>query len=122
MGESLWIIDAFAREMLLFAGVGLFLGGIDDLLVDLVYFGHRIRYGGRPRLTLATLPSPRIAGRIAVFVAAWDEVAVIGEMLTTALDRYDHDHYRIYVGAYPNDRGRSMRLPRSPSATRVSGS
>ncbi len=105
MDESLWIIDASAREMLLFAGVGLFLGGIDDLLVDLIYIGHRIRHGGRARLTLATLPSPRIAGRIAVFVAAWDEVAVIGEMLTTALDRYDHDHYRIYVGAYPNDRG-----------------
>ena len=105
MGESLWIIDASAREMLLFAGVGLFLGGIDDLLVDLIYFGNRIRHGGRPRLTLATLPLPRTAGRIAVFVAAWDEVAVIGGMLTTALDRYDHDNYRIYVGAYPNDRG-----------------
>ncbi len=105
MGESLWIIDASAREMLLFAGVGLLLGGIDDLLVDLVYIGHRIRHGGRARLTLATLPSPHIAGRIAVFVAAWDEVAVIGGMLTTALDRYDHDNYRIYVGAYPNDRG-----------------
>ncbi|BCA63193.1 hypothetical protein HMP09_2427 [Sphingomonas sp. HMP9] len=105
MGESLWIIDASAREMLLFAGVGLFLGGVDDLLVDLVYIGQRIRAGGRARLTLATLPSPRIAGRIAVFVAAWDEVAVIGGMLTTALDRYVHDHYRIYVGAYPNDRG-----------------
>lgn len=105
MGESLWIIDASAREMLLFAGVGLLLGGIDDLLVDLVYIGHRIRHGGRARLTLATLPSPRIAGRIAVFVAAWDEVAVIGGMLTTALDRYDHDNYRIYAGAYPNDRG-----------------
>ncbi|PTW47000.1 adsorption protein B [Sphingomonas faeni] len=105
MGESLWIIDASAREMLLFAGVGLLLGGIDDLLVDLVYIGHRIRHGGRARLTLATLPLPRTAGRIAVFVAAWDEVAVIGGMLTTALDRYDHDNYRIYVGAYPNDRG-----------------
>jgi adsorption protein B len=43
-------------------------------------------------------------GRIAVFVAAWDEAAVIGGMLSTALDRYDHDDYRIYVGAYPNDR------------------
>ena len=109
MGESLWIIDASAREMLLFAGVGLLLGGIDDLLVDLLYIAHRIRHrvrhGGRPRLTLASLPPPRIAGRIAVFVAAWDEVAVIGGMLTTALQRYDHDDYRIYVGAYPNDRG-----------------
>ncbi|WP_380783130.1 glycosyl transferase family protein [Sphingomonas sp. R86520] len=105
MGESLWIIDAFAREMLLFAGAGLFLGGIDDLLVDLVYVGHRIRSGRRPRLTLATLPPPVTSGRMAVFVAAWDEMAVIGGMLATALDRYDHDDYHIYVGAYPNDRG-----------------
>ena len=105
MDESLWIIDASAREMLLFAGAGLFLGGIDDLLVDLIYIGHRIRYRGRPGLTVATMPPPRSAGRIAVFVAAWDEMAVIGGMLATALDRYDHDDYRIYVGAYPNDRG-----------------
>jgi hypothetical protein len=109
LGESLWIIDASAREMLLFAGVGLLIGGVDDLLVDLLYIGHRlgrrIRHGGRPRLTVASLPPPRIPGRIAVFVAAWDEVAVIGGMLTTALHRYEHDNYRIYVGAYPNDRG-----------------
>lgn len=105
MGESLWIIDAIAREMLLFAGVGLFLGGIDDLLIDLLFVVHRIRSGRRPRLSLATLPPPRISGRIAVFVAAWDEVGVIGGMLATALDRYEHDDYRIYVGLYPNDRG-----------------
>ncbi len=105
MVESLWIIDAVAREALLFAGVGLLLGGIDDLLVDMVFIVHRIRSGRRPRLSLATLPPPRRPGRIAVFVAAWDEVAVIGEMLSTALDRYVHDDYRIYVGLYPNDRG-----------------
>ncbi|SFN97816.1 glycosyl transferase family protein [Sphingomonas sp. OK281] len=105
MGESLWIIDAFAREMLLFAGLGLFVGGIDDLLIDLIFIVHRIRGGGRPRLTVATLPPPGGLGRIAVFVAAWDEVAVIGTMLSTALDRYEHDDYRIYVGVYPNDRG-----------------
>lgn len=104
MDESLWIIDAVAREMLLFAGVGLFLGGIDDLLIDLVFVAHRIRSGRRPRLSLATLPPPCNSGRIAVFVAAWDESSVIGEMLSTALDRYEHGDYRIYVGVYPNDR------------------
>lgn len=105
MTESLWVIDAFARETVLFAGVGLFFGGIDDLLIDLLFVAHRLRHGGRHRLSLATLPPPRSVGRIAVFVAAWDEVAVIGGMLSTALDRYDHDDYRIYVGVYPNDRG-----------------
>ncbi len=105
MLESFWIIDGLARESLLFAGVGLFLGGIDDLLVDLVFIVPRIRHGARPRLTLATLPPPRCIGAIAVFVAAWDEVSVIGGMLSTALDCYRHDDYRIYVGVYPNDRG-----------------
>ena len=105
MVESFWIVDSVARETLLFAGVGLFFGGVDDLLVDLVFIAHRIRRGGRPALSLATLPPPRCPGPIAVFVAAWDEVAVIGAMLSSALDRYEHDDYRIYVGLYPNDRG-----------------
>lgn len=104
MRESLWIVDAFAHETLLFAGVGLLLGGIDDLLIDLVYIVRRILYGRRPRLTLATLEPPHTVGRIAVFVAAWDEVAVIGGMLSAAVERYEHDDYRIYVGLYPNDR------------------
>ncbi len=105
MTESLWIVDACAHELLLFAGVGLFLGGLDDLIIDLIFVTLRIRHGRRSRLTLAALPPPRRPGRMVVFVAAWDEVAVIGGMLSTALARYDHDDYRIYVGVYPNDRG-----------------
>ncbi len=97
------MIDAFARETLLFASVGLFIGGMDDLLVDLIFIGERLRQGRKHRLSIATLPVPTSTGRIAVFVAAWDEAAVIGDMLSTALDRYDHDDYRIYVGVYPND-------------------
>lgn len=103
MVDSLWVFDTFARETLLFAGVGLFLGGLDDLLVDIVFLVRRVLYGRHPRLSLITLPPPRRAGRIAVFVPAWDEVAVIGGMLSTAIDRYEHDDYRIYVGVYPND-------------------
>jgi adsorption protein B len=105
MGESVWVIDVIARETMLFAAVGLLIGGIDDLLVDLVFLARRLRLGRRPRMTLATLASPRRPGRIAVFVAAWDEVAVIGDMLATAVQRFDHPDYCIYVGLYPNDRG-----------------
>jgi adsorption protein B len=105
MGESVWIIDAIARETMLFAAVGLLIGGIDDLLIDLVFLVRRLRHGTRPRLTLATLPTPQRPGRIAVFVAAWDEAGVIGDMLATAVQRFDHPDYLIYVGLYPNDPG-----------------
>ncbi|RYY22005.1 MAG: hypothetical protein EOP62_23800, partial [Sphingomonadales bacterium] len=51
-------------------------------------------------------PSPEDApppGRIAVFIPAWDESAVIGRMLRAALTRFDHQDYILYVGTYPND-------------------
>ncbi len=101
----MWFVDAIARETMLFAAVGLLIGGLDDVLIDLVFLIRRVRQGGGPRPSLATLVPPRSPGRIAVFVAAWDEVAVIGAMLATALERFDHPDYRIYVGLYPNDRG-----------------
>ena len=102
MDALIEIVDVVAREALLFAAVGMVIGGIDDLLVDAVFFARRLR-GGAARPCLAALPAPGQAGRIAVFVPAWDEVAVIGDMLVTALARLDHAEYRIFVGLYPND-------------------
>lgn len=107
-GEAAALIDIGARETLLFAAVGFCIGGIDDLAVDLVYLArlvrHRLTRGGRGAVTMRDLPSPEVRGRMAIFVAAWDESAVIGAMLASALARIDHPDYRIYVGTYPNDR------------------
>jgi adsorption protein B len=100
-GEALiTAIDAVARETTLFAALWFVVGGLDDLLVDLIYLLRRL--GGR-RTALPAIEGPVPAGRIAVFVPAWDESAVIGRMLRAALARFDHPDYRIYVGAYPND-------------------
>ena len=104
MVESIWIIDAFARETMLFAGVGLLIGGLDDLLVDIAFILRLIWRGAAPLSRLTDLPVTTMPGRLAVFVPAWDEAAVIGAMLSTAVARFDHDDYRIYVGMYPNDR------------------
>ncbi|UVO51178.1 glycosyl transferase family protein [Sphingomonas sp. SUN019] len=95
-------IDAFAREAMLFGAVGFVIGGVDDLLVDLVYLWRRIR-GAAGSLLLDDLPASSKTGRLAVFVPAWDESAVIGAMLRTALARFAHPDYRIFVGCYPND-------------------
>ena len=100
------IVDGIAHETLVFAAIGFFIGGLDDLAIDLVYLYHhlKLRLSGAPRgLVLDDFPVLAEPGHIAVFIAAWDESAVIGAMLRTALARFDHPDYRLYVGAYPND-------------------
>jgi adsorption protein B len=97
------IIDVVARETMLFAAVGLLIGGIDDLVIDAVFFTHRLVNRSSGRMAKADLPAPECPGRLALFVPAWDEAAVIGQMLTAALSRLDHADYRIYVGVYAND-------------------
>jgi adsorption protein B len=99
------IIDVAARETMLFAAAGLLIGGIDDFIVDICFILHRL-FGraDRPRC-LKSLPPVTVSGSFAVFVAAWDEEAVIGAMLSTAVARFDHRDYRLYVGVYPNDPG-----------------
>ena len=95
----------FARnELLLFAGVGLLLGGLDDVLLDLLYFVRRLWreltvYRRFPRMTAKDLPLPGMAGPIAVFVPAWQESAVIGQMLRRCLSLWAKEDIRIFVGA-----------------------
>nr|WP_208411852.1 glycosyl transferase family protein [Sphingomonas naasensis] len=96
-------IDAIAREATLFAAIWFLVGGIDDLLVDLIYGGRWFNLRFRPRASPEPAPVADGDGRIVIFVAAWDEACVIGQMLRAALARFEHDDYRIYVGTYPND-------------------
>lgn len=109
MGEGAAALLAFAtREITLFAAIGLLIGGIDDLLIDLLWIGRagwrRLTvYSRHPRMTAQTLPPPEEPGRIAIFIAAWQEHAVIGHTLRRALETLRHDDFRIYIGTYPND-------------------
>jgi adsorption protein B len=104
--ELFFAIAGFVmHEAMLFAACGFLLLGAGDLLVDFIWLGRTakrtlIRAGGA---AADNLPPPERPGLLAVFVPAWDESAVIGEMLRTTLDRFDHPNYRIYVGTYPND-------------------
>ena len=123
--------DALVRathEAMLFAAVGLAVGGIDDLLIDLLWLGRSARrrmtvYRRFPRCTADRLPPPEAPGRIAVFIGAWHEARVIGAMLRAALDRYDHGDYRIYVGVYPNDPATqaAVRAVEDPRVVMVGG-
>ena len=102
------ILSRIAAELALFAGAGFLLLGLNDLAVDVIYFTRRFWRSRtvyrRYRRTYASYycfnKSP---GFIAVFVRAWDESAVIGQMLKATLKQLDYPHYRIFVGHYRND-------------------
>ncbi len=101
---ALSIIDAATRECTLFAALFLALGGLDDLLVDLLFLFHCLFRRARAAHS-ADEPSPATESRhrFAIFVPAWDESPVIAAMLRSMLRRWQDGAYRIYVGTYPND-------------------
>lgn len=102
------VLERIMRELALFAGAGLLLGGLDDLVVDLVWIVRQTWrrltvYRRIPRAIVATLAPPAAPGRIAVLIGAWREAGVIGGMLATACRRWGDADFRIYVGLYPDD-------------------
>lgn len=104
----LGILSAAQHENMLFAAVGVALGGIDDLVVDMLFFARqgwrRLTVYTRHRAMNATrIPLPAVAGGLAVFIPAWREADVIGPMLRTSLRKWGQDNYCIFVGIYPND-------------------
>jgi adsorption protein B len=109
------IFSRTAAELALFAGAGFLLFGLNDLLVDFIYFARRIWrastvYRRHPRSYACHYVFNANPGFIAVFIPAWDEAAVIGAMLKAALDRIDYDDYRLFVGCYPNDPGTAAAI------------
>lgn len=102
-GPLLGGVDLIMREAALFAAAGFLILGLGDLAVDLLWFGHRARRRSATACALAALPPPERPGRIAVFVPAWDEAAVIGDMLRGAAAAWPDGDWRLYVGTYGND-------------------
>lgn len=93
--------DLFANELLLFAGIWFLIGAADDLALDFVWLINLLRHGRRCRRLQSDTRGPRL--RYAVFIPAWDEADVIGDMLAHCLGRWPTERYRLYVGVYAND-------------------
>jgi adsorption protein B len=106
--DPIQCVAALVRELAIFAAAGFLAGGIDDLVVDLVWLARSawrslVVYPRYPRASAATLSPPTQAGRLVIFLPAWAESAVIGHTVRLALDRLRHPDWRLYVGCYPND-------------------
>jgi adsorption protein B len=102
-GPILTSLDVVMCEAALFAAAGFVILGAGDLLVDAIWILLTLRRRLRPLAGVSGLPMPRRSGTLAVFIPAWDEAAVIGDMLRSTLAAWGEGDYRLYVGCYPND-------------------
>jgi len=107
----MYSINAFVAMCLAPLAIAILISGLDDLVVDLVWFVDWVR-------RRAGLTMPRLAAwpvlrekRIAVFVPLWNEHAVIRRMLEHNIAAIDYRNYDFFVGAYPND-GRTQEAVR----------
>src|SRR4051812_30688164 len=102
------MLSRAAAELALFAGVGFLLFGINDVLVDVIYFARAAWrsltvYRRHARFYANQFYFTSKPGFIAMLVPAWDESSVIASMLKATLSRLDYEDYRIFVGHYDND-------------------
>src|ERR1035437_538902 len=107
------LVDYFAYVMLAFKGLlfvvaCIFLvSGIDDLIVDVIYFVRsiyrslfvRMRYKPITELQLLSIPEQPIA----VMIPAWDESVIIFQMVDNTVTTINYSNYQIFIGTYPND-------------------
>lgn len=115
-------VETVQRELILFCVVWFIIGGLDDILVDIIWmlrscYRRLITYKQHVpmdyRALLAAHKTDNIAIKPysapheyhAIFIPAWKESNVIGNMLYGCRNAWANSNIRhhIYVGCYPND-------------------
>ncbi len=91
------------NELALFSGFGMVLLGVDDAVVDIVWFWRWAVHRLRSRESHTDDHSKVSTAPIAIFVATWQEADVIASMLRYASRQWCGEDYRIFVGYYQND-------------------
>lgn len=111
------VMAQVAAELALFAALGFLLFSLDDLAVDVIYFGRRAWraltvYRRHPRSDARLLAGDDAPGWLVVLIPAWDESAVIEPMLRSTLERFDHPDFTLLVGHYRNDPATALAIAR----------
>lgn len=91
------------------------LNALDDLFIDLNYFGRGLHRRRKRAIGFADLGGPQ--QRIAIMVPAWQESAVISQMLDHNLRSLEYDRFTIFCGTYQNDPATQSCVERVASRT-----
>lgn len=79
----------------------LFISGIDDLYMDLLFWLQRRKY--KKMMPDFNEMFDKDEKPVSILLGAWKESAVIGRTLSYAVRNLNYSNYRIFVGVYPND-------------------
>ncbi|MGE8149743.1 cyclic di-3',5'-guanylate-activated glycosyltransferase NrfB [Pseudomonas vancouverensis] len=110
---SLGFVDFFAyvlfglKYLAITLALLMFILGLDDLFIDIVYWGRKLIRRWRIYEKFKRADEERLYSiaekPLAIMVPAWNEVGVVGEMARLAASTIDYENYQIFVGTYPND-------------------
>ena len=103
VANALTMLQLVERELLVFAAFWFILGMADEMAIDLGWLWLRLTGRAKAKRLPFTFGHDSLAGRVAIFVPAWHESAVIGAMLRHTLDAWRQPELTIYVGCYRND-------------------
>lgn len=102
LSTVLAVVDLLARELMLFAGIWMAVGLVDELAVEALWVILKLRGQGKaPRF--APPPDMRLRGPCAVFMPCWEEAGIVGTTLRRCIAVWPYADVRIFVGVYAND-------------------
>ena len=123
MDSGAWLVSiegAYAHALggaLLALAIVYLLSGLDDLLIDALYWLRAFRRATWKRGRIRSLPPETLTARpeqpVAIMIPAWDESSVIEPMLARLARTIDYQRYRVYVGVYPNDHATRQAVGRA---------
>lgn len=95
------------KSIAIIIAVVIFISGLDDLFIDLFYWGRRAWraltvYSRHEQMNYKALLGVD-EKPLAIMVPAWQEHGVIGKMAQLAATTLDYENYHIFIGTYPND-------------------
>lgn len=100
----LWLFFRYLLIVLIFV---YFIGGINELVIDLFYYSNRLYRRIFKRRLIKPLTLAQLNGlpekTMAIMLPAWNEGQVIRQMLLNTLGTIDYKNYYVFIGTYPND-------------------
>ena len=103
-----------SKVSLVIAAIVFFFSGLDDVFIDAYFLVRQTYrkffiYRKHKRLEEKEL-FEKEEQYIAVFIPAWHEKDVIGQMLLNTINSFVYKKYHIFVGTYPNDEDTSIEV------------